>query len=260
MVKDMNSIKKYLIKLFNVIKDLYKKCKFQFIMFSLTLLIGIWALWGNTLAYGIKTYIHMLIFAIVPPLLFGIALFRKYKYNKIKKAQSNINWFTILLIIAIPIFYLIMSFIIAFTDLGTDITNPKYYNDFMYKELYIAFPKKIPKTAEEVNFFHRDPFLQGGEINYLYYIDNSLKQESVDKKYKNKSIWFGKINGNNKPQGSPDSLNIFWVQGTKGKESDFIMYVMKAKCYKPDSCNHGEFIIVAYNDKTKEIIYKEEDW
>ena len=256
----MTKLKIFLIKLLYITKDLYKKCKFQFILFFITLLIGLWVLWGTTMAYGLKTYIYMIVFAVIPPLLFGIDLFRKYKFNKIKKTRSNISLFTIFLIIVIPIFYLIMSFVIAFSDLGADITNPKYYKDFMYRELYIAFPKKIPKTAEDVEFFHRDPFLQGGEINYLYYIDKTLNHESIEKKYKEKAIWVGKIDGENQPQGTPDSFNIFWVQGTKGRQSDFTMYVMKASCYKSDSCNHGEFIIVAYNDKTKEIIYKEEDW
>ena len=42
--------------------------------------------------------------------------------------------------------------------------------------------------------------------------------------------------------------------------NDFKIYVLWSSCYKKDSCNHGSYKVVAVNEDTKEVMYRNSDW
>lgn len=242
-----------------IIKILFKKCKFQTIMLIISCLIAAWGILTTSLAYGLKIYLSTLLVLIIPVVVFGIALYRKYKFINNERAKSNINWFTTFALLLLPVYYLFTLFFLSIEFVTTDVTNYKYYKDFMYKDLYEVFPKKIPKDAENISFFHRDPFLQGGGINALSYKDKSLTASIVDEKYKSKSIWIGNYQNEEIPEAVNED-HLFSNLSIDGKIDNFTIYVYEARCDDSGWCNHGEYMLVAYNDITKEIIYKEENW
>lgn len=242
-----------------IFRTIFNKCTFQAIMFIICSMIAIWGILTTSLAYGIKLYSKMLLVLIIPVIVFGIALYRKYKYRTNKNARSNINWFTTFAILLLPFYYFLTLFFLGIESATTDVTNYKYYKDFMYEELYEVFPKKIPKNAKNISFYHIDPFLQGGEINSLSYKDNSLSQKIVDEKYKSKSIWIGTTQNKEIPE-AVDVDNLLERISIDGKKENFTIYVNYARCDDSGYCNHGEYILVAYNDITKEIIFKQEHW
>ena len=131
-----------------IFKTIMSKCTYQAIMFIICGLIALWGILTTSLVYGIKLYLEMLLVLIIPVIVFAIALYRKYKYRIYKKARSNINWFTTFALLLLPIYYFFTLFILGFESATTDVTNYKFYKDFMYGELYEVFPKKIPKNAE----------------------------------------------------------------------------------------------------------------
>ena len=233
-----------------------KGYKRYIITFIVTLFLAVWALsTSNSLAYGRILYIFMIVAELFPPILCLIAIFLKYKFKE--QDKKIIDTILIIFIVLLPVYYFCVIFIYAIGRVDKDITNPKYYHSFVYGELYVAFPKEIPSNVTNVKFFHRDPFLQGGLYDELYYIDNSLTQEVVDNKFSN-SIWSGELDSDDEPRGTP--YDPFYFIPVVGEKLDFKEYVFKAYCYKEDSCNHGETIVVFYNDKTKELLYFHEDW
>ncbi len=247
-------------KTLNSLKDIFSKCTFQCIMFILTLIIGIWILFTNNLAYGIKPYILCFLTAIIPPLSFLRYIIKKYKSYKNKETRSDINWNTAIISVGLPIFYILMVFIIFGMTLGVDVKNPRYYKQFLNEELIEIFPESIPKNAEKIKYLHSDPFLQKGEENLLYYVDKSLEQNVVDNKYREKALWIGKFDDEDKPKSIGNPINQLYDIDEIGNVEDFLVYVFKDSCYGDGYCNHGEYIYVAYNDVTKEIIYKQEHW
>ena len=242
-----------------IFRTIMSKCTYQAIMFIICGLIALWGILTTSLAYGIKLYSKMLLVLIIPVIVFGIALYRKYKYRINKNARSNINWFTTFMLLLLPIYYFLTLFFLGLESATTDVTNYKYYKDFMDEELYEVFPKKIPKNAENISFYHIDPFLQGGEINTLSYKDDSLTSSIVEEKYKSKSTWIGSADSEEVPEAVND-YGLFSNISINGKKENFILYVNIARCDNSGYCNHGEYILVAYNDITKEIIFKEEHW
>lgn len=247
------------------IRVLFKKCTFQLIMFIITFIISLWFLCGNTFAYGIEIWFMLTLTGVIPPIIFGIALYRKYKFSNIKKTKSTINWFTTIITILLPIYYIATAFILLMTLLGKDITDYHYYKRFTSNNQYIAFPKKIPKSAENINYYYKLPFLQGGETNLLYYKDNTLTKEKVNKMF-SKAIWIGAIKEDDRidyilESNTPTMDEVFYnTNRIEGYLEDFTLYVFDASCDESGYCNHGNFLIAAYNDNTKEILYRYENW
>ena len=114
-----------------IFKTIMSKCTYQAIMFIICGLIALWGILTTSLAYGISLYLQMLLVLIIPVIVFGIALYRKYKYRINKNARSNINWFTTFAILLLPIYYLFTLLFLGLGSATTDVTNYKYYKDFM---------------------------------------------------------------------------------------------------------------------------------
>ena len=72
-------------------------------------------------------------------------------------------------------------------------------------------------------------------------------------------MWIGTIQSEELPEAVNED-NLLENISIDGKKENFTIYVNYARCDDSGYCNHGEYILVAYNDITKEIIFKEEHW
>lgn len=43
-------------------------------------------------------------------------------------------------------------------------------------------------------------------------------------------------------------------------EDDYILYLVEGRCNDSGYCNHGDFLIAAFNEKTNEVIFRSEEW
>ena len=140
------------------------------------------------------------------------------------------------------------------------VSNPIFYKHYVSgTHLTKVFPENIPKNVTDVQFHYNPPLLQGGMIHYLYYVDENMTSDKFDKKYRFKAEWIGHINEYNEKPGllggafsnTPSQYN---------NENDYIIYLVKSRCDKSGYCNHGNFLLAAFNEKTNEVIFKSEDW
>ena len=157
-------------------------------------------------------------------------------------------------------YYFIALFICVIIAAVNPITNIKYYNDHVSgTRLLKVFPKEIPDNVENIQFYYAPGVLQGSTNYSLYYVDKNLTMKKFDKKYKDKAIWIGHIDEH-------IDLNVslagafYHTPSNYKNEDDYIIYLVEGHCYKPDSCNHGDFLFAAYNEKTNEVIFRSEDW
>lgn len=101
--------------------------------------------------------------------------------------------------------------------------------------------------------------LQGGTRYTLYYVDKNMTLDKFDKKYKEQAKWIGYKNDYTENDDLLSSI-FYYTPSEYKNEYDYIVYLIRGNCYKPDSCNHGEFLIAAFNEKTQEVVFSSEDW
>ena len=140
------------------------------------------------------------------------------------------------------------------------VINPNYYNYYIQtSNLKEKFPNKIPNNAENIKFIHSIGIFQGGTIYSLYYIDNKMTDEIFMKKYKNKAIWIGHIDEYTDKKGLLSG--VFNDTPAHDKNTnDYTIYLMDGDCDNSGYCNHGNYIIAAFNKKTYEVIFSSEQW
>lgn len=240
------------------IKEIFKYSKFSIIMCVITLLIGIW-LYKST-AFGIPIIEKTIIFltSFIPFFIFltiSILSYRfKERYKKILKVISiNISF------LLVP-YYFISLFVCALLSGTNPVTDPKYYNHYVTgKRLEKVFPSKIPSNAKNVEFYYTPGAFQGGTNYSLYYIDDSMTKEKFNKKYKNKSIWIGHEKEYTEEKGLLSGA-FAYTPSYNENEEDYIIYLIEGRCDDSGYCNHGNFLIAAFNEKTNEIVYCSGEW
>ena len=170
------------------------------------------------------------------------------------------NFLSALLVFVIPIYYLIISFDSAFYQLGNPIINIKYYEKYYNNvvELKKAFPEEIPLEVENIEFKYLPGLFQGSTKYSLYYIDKNMTVEKFAKLYKEKSEWSGSINEYKKQEGLLSGM--FNSISIKSSKEDFMIYLIEGNCDESGYCNHGNYIVTAINEDTKEIIYQYSSW
>lgn len=241
----------------NKVKEVFKNSKFTFIMSIITFMVGIY-IGLSVLGVPLSKFMIVLLLSLVPCLYYLIILTLDCKYKKNKKTLINIFKYGGLFIL--PIYY----FLILFVALGIAFTNPitdvKYYNHYVNGELNEIFPKKIPKDAEKVSFYYTPGLLQAGTIYSLYYIDKDINSDKINELYKDKAIWIGKISEYEKDKDLLNNAFSFSPLDGAIYEDDYTIYLFEGDCDDSGYCNHGKLLFMAYNDNTKEILYKAEGW
>lgn len=221
-----------------------------------TFLIGIWFIFCNLGVY-FPIFLQIALLGNIPFLLFfSFSILKNILHTQ--KAKVLVSSAIILCGIFLPFYYFYAIFFSAISEIDNSIINPKYYklkiND---PTLLQAFPKEIPKNVTNVVFIVQPGFLQGGSIISLYYVDSQLNVEAFHNQYKDKAIWSGTIQQYDQ---SKYNLSFYKTPVENKNESDFLIYLIDGKCDDSGYCNHGYFLFVAINEKTKEIVYKEEQW
>ena len=96
-------------------------------------------------------------------------------------------------------------------------------------------------------------------FNMRYFDDIKKLINKFDKKYRFKAEWIGHINEYNEKNGLLSGAFSNTPSQYKN-ENDYIIYLVKSRCDKSGYCNHGDFLLAAFNKKTNEVIFKSEEW
>lgn len=235
------------------------KIRFPFIMCIITFIIGILLSLG-LVGLPLKAKILILLASFIPFILFLIITFIMYKFNEKKKVVSAFKVFALILFCLLLYYYFIALFVINAIEATNPVTNPKYYSYYVTdSRLKKAFPNKIPKNVDNVKFYYAPGFLQGGTRYTLYYVDNNMTLDKFDKTYKKKAEWIGHKNEYTEKFGLLSS--IFYSTPSEYKsENDYIIYLIDGDCDNSGYCNHGYFLIAAFNEKTHEVVFSSEAW
>ena len=237
----------------NIKQSFFKKCTFPFIMTIITFIIGcgfIWLCRGDP--FKIKTII--IILGFLPAIIFFALLMINYYKCSTIKSKNVITVICATLTVLLLGYYISILFIGAFEEVANPITDVKYYKDKVKGNLLKVFPKEIPSNAENVIFNYTPSFPQTSINITLYYVDKSMTLDKFDKNYKSKAIWIGT---NEEYKGELSIFSLFNDTPVEYEnENDFIVYLIDGKCKsKKDDCNHQEFLVAGFNEKTNEVIY-----
>lgn len=237
----------------------FKKIRFQFIMSIITFIIGIFFSVGSV-GIPLKSKFIILLVSFLPFIIFLIIMFIIFKFKNKRKVVSIFKTISIIITSILIFYYFIAIFIVGCLEAFNPITNPKYYNLYVSNSrLKKAFPKKVPDNVEKVKFYYAPGILQGGTSYSLYYIDKNMTTYKFDEKYNEKAVWSGHKNEYTEKNGLLTSVFLNTPANFKN-EDDYIIYLIEGKCDDSGYCNHGDFLIAAYNEKTNEIIFRSEQW
>lgn len=237
-------------------KSTFEKIRFPLIMSIITFLIGILLL-CNLIGFSLKAQLIVFLVAFLPFILFAIFVFAIYKNKEKQKVFIIFKIISIVITCLLLFYYIIAMFVILITEGTNPMTNPKYY--IFHVPDSKVFPKKIPKDVEDVKFFYAPGVLQGGTRYTLYYIDKNMTLNEFDKKYKKQSKWIGHIDDYKEKVGLLNGA--FYYTPSKDKnENDYVIYLIRGRCDNSGYCNHGSFLIAAFNEKTHQVIYSTETW
>lgn len=238
-------------------KDL-KKCIFPFIMTIITFIIGCGFFWlskGDPFSLRIK----ILFIGYLPSIIFFFLLLICYFKCNTKKSKDTITILSTILTFFLLGYYVSAIFICAFEEAENPITDVRYYKDKVNGSLLKVFPKEIPDDVEKIEFYYAPGILQGGTNYSLYYIDKNMTIDKFDKKYKEKAIWIGHKEEYIKEEGLLTGAFSYTPANYKN-EDDYIIYLVESYCDDSGYCNHGNFLLAAYNEKTHEVIFKAKQW
>ena len=201
----------------------------------------------------------MIIFlaAFIPCILFVIFLFVIYKNKEKQKVYSIFKTISIVITCLLLFYYLIAMFVVVFTEAVNPMTNPKYYSFHIPDKK--VFPKKIPKDVDDVKFLYAPGILQGGTRYTLYYVDKNMTLDEFDKKYKKQAEWIGHIDDYKEKAGLLSGA-FYYTPSEYKNENDYVIYLIKGRCDNSGYCNHGDFLIAAFNEKTHQVVYSTEAW
>ncbi len=236
----------------------FKKSKFPFIMTIITFIIGyifFYSSKGNPLNLKMK----ILLIGYLPTFLFLALFLISYFKCSTEKSKAVITILSSILTLFLFGYYISAIFICAFEEAENPITDVRYYKDKVNGSLLKAFPKEIPNNVEKVEFYYAPGVLQGGTNYSLYYIDKNMTLDKFAQKYKDHAIWIGHKDEYNEQSGLLTGA-FSYTPAEYNNEDDYIIYLMEGKCDHSGYCNHGDFLIAAYNEKTNEVIFKSEQW
>lgn len=237
-------------------KSTFEKIRFPLIMSIITFLIGI-LLSCNLIGFSLKAQLIVFLVAFLPFILFAIFVFAIYKNKEKQKVFIIFKIISIVITCLLLFYYIIAMFVILFTEGTNPMTNPKYY--IFHVPDSKVFPKKIPKDVEDVKFFYAPGVLQGETRYTLYYIDKNMTLNEFDKKYKKQSKWTGHIDDYKEKVGLLNEA-FYYTPSEDKNENDYVIYLIRGRCDNSGYCNHGDFLIAAFNEKTHQVIYSTETW
>lgn len=243
----------------NVEKRNAKRIVFPLQMCIITFIIGSFFTYISK-SIPIKMKMIVLILSYTPFILFLIVTLLYYKFKNRKKLLSILKTFSMMLTCLLLFYYFTTLLLIGLEMMDNPITDIRYYKRYVKETtLTKVFPKEISNDAENIEFYYAPGILQGGTNYSLYYIDKNMTHDKFDNQYNEQSIWIGRKDEYTDREGLLSSA-FSHTPAKYTNEDDYIIYLIKGKCDNSGYCNHGEFSFAAYNDKTKEVIYRAESW
>lgn len=237
----------------------FRRAKFPFIMSVICFFIGLFFVVYTS--YDIlKVRLLISLIGYIPCILFIIITLLISKFYKRKKFKFFLEFITALLTLFLLTYYFLLIFICGLTKAENPITDIKKYEKIVNGDVLLkAFPKEIPNDVENIEFYYAPGFFQGGTNYSLYYIDKNMTIEEFDNKYKNRAIWIGK---KEEHSGKDFSLGeVFSFAPVKEEdENNYVIYLIDGSCDDSGWCNHGDYLLAAYNEKTNEVLYRANSW
>lgn len=242
----------------NKIRAIFKHSKLSIIIGIITLLIGILIYLSTAIGLPVKEKSIIFFASFIPFFIFLVITTSSYHFKeKYKKSLKIIS--IILSLLLIP-YYFIALFVCMLLSAINPITDYKYYTYYVTDErLKKIFPTKIPSNTKNIEFYYAPGILQGGTTYSLYYIDDNMTKEIFNKKYKNKAIWIGHKEEYTQKEGLLSRAFVY-TPAYYANEDDYIVYLIEGKCDDSGYCNHGSFLIAAFNEKTNEVVFSSEQW
>ncbi len=239
------------------IKEIFKYSKLSLVMCIVTLLIGIWIYSSTSIGIGIIGRIMNFLVSFIPCFMFLIIIILSYHFKERYKKFKKIS---IILSLSLVFYYFVALFVCVLVSATEPVTDYKYYNYYVTGEsLKEVFPARIPSNAKNIEFYYAPGILQGGTNYSLYYIDDSVTKENFEKEYKNKAIWIGKKEEYTEKEGLLSGA-FAYTPAYYNNENDYIIYLIEGNCDDSGYCNHGDFLLVAFNEKTNEVVFSSAQW
>lgn len=236
--------------------SILKKIRFPLIMSIITFLIGIFLSY-DSIGFPLGAQLIIFVVAFIPCILFVIFTIVIYKNKKKRKVYSIFKTISTIVTCLLLFYYFIAMFVVVLTEAINPMTNPKYYSFHIPDKK--VFPQKIPKDVEDVKFLYAPGILQGGTRYTLYYVDKKMTLDEFDKKYKKQAEWIGHKDEYKDKSGLMGG--VFYSTPSEYKnENDYVIYLIDGNCDDSGYCNHGNFLIAAFNKKTNEVVYSTESW
>lgn len=202
----------------------------------------------------------ILLLWLLPFLCYFIIIIITNKQVKHQIVRRVASIFSILLTLAIIPYYFLIVFETIFIEMDHPIKNIKYYHDYVHSEYLLnVFPSDVPNDVEHVQLIESPGLLQASDILALYYIDPQLNIEEFDYQYSEKAEWIGYKKDYSEKKGLLSSLSSL-IPIEHVDEDNFKIYLIDGSCDNSGYCNHGQFLLVAVNEETKEVLYKSESW
>lgn len=238
-------------------KEIFRYSKLSIAM-CIILLVGVCFYSSTAIGIPIKEKLIIFLVCFIPFFVFLIITILSCYF--IERYEKIIKTITFILSILLATYYSIVLFVCVLLVTTNPVTDSKYYNHYVKGDkLEKVFPAKIPSNVKNVEFYYALGFLQGGTELALYYIDKNMTLDKFNSIYKSNAEWIGHIKDYNEKDGLLSGAFSNTPSQYKN-EDDFIIYLVDSSCYMPDSCNHGDFLFAAFNEKTNEVIFKLEDW
>lgn len=241
------------------VKEIAKRSKLLIVMCILSFAMGCF-LAVCSKGDPFEARLQILFIGYLPFLVFLVLMIFNnlfYEKRELRIFLKILSW----IFSSLLLFYFFVAFImIAFIEALHPVTDIKSYQDKVKGDwLLKVFPKEVPNHVESIQFYYAPGILQGGTVFALYYVDKNMNLEKLDKKYRKNSIWTGKKEEYTEFRGLFSGA-FSETPAVYKNENDFYIYLMDANCNSKNDCNHGRFLFVAVNEKTKEVIYKGEEW
>lgn len=240
-------------------KERFLKCKYPLVLSIITLLIGCLFVFLCILEPWFFRWItFFLVFA--PFIIFAIITwFSNYFYYK-KYVQTITLVLSVIITWGLLGYYCVVLFFGCCYASENDYTNIKNYERIVNSEYLLkVFPKNVPINVSNIQFSYNHGFLQGMSWISLSYEDDKLNKDLVDDKFNDISSRVGSLEdfSNDNFFQSTVFLNTSFEEDEK---KEFTIYLIDSFCDESGYCNHGGYLIVAYNDKAQEILYKYYHW
>lgn len=242
----------------NIIIKYFKRTKLSFTMMCITFVISFFFLYFG-IVEDIKWMCITMLIGSFPFIIYLIITLCVNKFYEKKYVKNIYNIFTPIFTICVLIYYCVAIFVCLLIQVAHPVTNINKYKYVISDSLLTIFPKQIPQNVNNKFFYYQPGVLQGGTTIILYYVDNSLNQDSIYDKYVDNSKWIGYLSD------YIDSENLladvfYNAPIEKENEKDFKIFLIDGSCDNSGYCNHGNYLIVAINEQTREILYKSKTW